>query len=597
MICLQCHVLHRIGTLLDRPEKKWEILPIVEVETGKDIPPVISSLLGQRGIISPEEIDKFLFPALDQLPSPEGMLGLPEAINILEEALAENAPVVIFGDYDADGITSSAVLYLFFKEIGLNVISYMPDRINEGYGLNKDALNRLRNIPEVVGKAPPVLVTVDCGISNYLEVDEAKRLGFKVIITDHHQPTSAGIPNADAVINPHQKNCLFPYRDLAGVGVAFYLVVGLRTRLAAKKFWQKGEGPNLKKYLDLVAIGSVADMVPLTGTNRIVVKAGLEVMRDTPRPGISSLMRQAGISSEGLDSIAISYMLAPRINAAGRVGDPGLAFQLLVADDSAEADKLAGKLEKANELRKEVAGKIFQEASLQADEQVGKGSRALVITGENWHHGVIGLVASRIANNYYRPTVVLSCDKKGMVRGSIRSIDDLNILEALDECSNFLEKYGGHKAAAGLSLNKSNLDKFTQNFKASVNRIIGDKDLTPTIRLNYKAPIHELFSDKFLKYYRKMEPFGKGNPEPLFGIEGDGIKLLDARKIGNDSLRFRIIHKGKSYNGVGFGMSYALPTVNNGAVELAFKIVRNDFRGVVNWEIRAEDIRSNSLTY
>ncbi len=577
------------------PEKKWEILPWEKEAHDNDFPAIISSLLFQRGINSSEEIERFLYPSLDQLPLPEGMLGLTEAVGILEDALEDNAPIVIYGDYDADGITSSAVLYLFLKEIGFSVTSYIPDRIQEGYGLHEDALNRLRSIPEIANRENPVLVTVDCGISSHSEVLKARELGFRIIITDHHQPPADGIPCADAVINPHQRNCSFPYRDLAGVGVAFYLIAGLRSRLSENGFWRTGSQPNLKKYLDLVAIGSVADMVPLTGANRVLVKAGLEVMREEPRPGILSLMNLAGISAEGLDSAAIAFLLAPRVNAAGRVGDPQLALELLMADDRNESERLAGKLEQDNMLRKKLAEEIFQEASLQASDQIEEGSNALILVGEDWHHGVIGIVASRIANIHYRPTVVMSCDEDGGIRGSIRSIEDLNILEILDkECAIFLEGYGGHKAAAGLSLKKENLNKFTKKFKSSVNSIIGDKDITPSICLNYKAPIDKLFSVEFLDYYQKLEPFGKGNPEPLFGIDGDDAKIFDARKIGSDSLRFRIKQNGNSYNGVAFGMAHMLTAIQQGPVDLAFRIVRNDFRGALNWEIRVEDIKAFS---
>ncbi|MEN8134529.1 MAG: single-stranded-DNA-specific exonuclease RecJ [Thermodesulfobacteriota bacterium] len=573
------------------PEKHWEFQPVGQRVVLDGIPSLISSLLAQRGFASCEDVEEFLNPSLSQLPLPTEMSGLAEAVAILEKGLADKTTVLIYGDYDADGITSTALLLSFFREIGLACCYYIPDRLTEGYGLNVEALQRVRSGPDLVDCQEPILITVDCGISAHAEVVEAQRLGFKVIVTDHHQPPPT-LPAAEAVINPHRKDCLFPYKELAGVGVAFYLVAALRARLLEKKYWPQGRQPNLKKYLDLVAIGSVADMVSLTGANRVMVKAGLEVMVDKPRPGVLALMKKAGISPASINSGHIGFQVAPRINAAGRVGDPRLAVELLVGEEPAKVAGYANELEDANKFRKELSEKIFQEACRQAEVQMEMGRKTLVLVNGDWHVGVAGLVASRIAKAYYRPVIVLVSGDKGLASGSVRSIDGINMFEVLEECSDLLEKFGGHKAAAGLTVKNKAIDDFSAKFEASVNRKIEGIDLRPTIRVNLRASINELMDDKFLEYYEKLEPFGHGNREPVFCNAGETVDLFGARKIGKDSMRFRLGKDGAAVSGVAFGMAHLLPTVKDGAVKLAFTITKNEFRGTSKWEVRAEDIKT-----
>ncbi len=579
------------------PEKKWQFLAVGEDLNLTGVPPMISALLSQQGLKTESEIEQFLAPTLAQLPSPDLMSGVVEASMILERAFREKTPVLIYGDYDADGITSTALLFSFFKELGLETHYYIPDRLTEGYGLKSETLQRLKSEYFLAETANPVLVTVDCGISNFDEVEEARRLGFTVIITDHHQPP-AEIPPADVVINPHQAGCDFPFKGLAGVGVAFYLAAGLRSLLASKDRWANGQPPNLKKYLDLVAVGSVADMVPLTGVNRILVKAGLEVLTDEPRPGLAALIKKAGIGNSSIGGGEIGFQIAPRINAAGRVGDPRLAVQLLVSKDPDEIKGLIDKLEAANNLRKELSEQVFQEACQQAEEQAGNGRKSIVIAGSDWPHGVVGLVAGRISNSYYRPTIVFSIDQAGLARGSARSIEEVNILAIISECADLLEKYGGHKGAAGLTLKSDNLVDFQEKFERAVDRIIGDFEFKPTIQVNLRASIGELLDRRFLEFYSKFEPFGFGNPEPVFCFRDQkSFSFTDLKRIGKDSLRFKVSEDGRIINGVAFGMAELLPVINNGEgeINMAFKICHNEFRGRTSWEIRAVDINSGVL--
>jgi single-stranded-DNA-specific exonuclease len=399
------------------------------------------------------------------------------------------------------------------------------------------------------------------------------------------------LPGAEAVINPHRTDCPFPFKELAGVGVAFYLAAALRSRLLEIKYWQPGQQPNLKKYLDLVAIGSVADMVPLTGANRIMVKAGLEVMAENPRPGIKILMENASISTSSLNSGQIGFQIAPRINAAGRVGNARLALELLIGKSSDEVVGVARELEKANNLRKELSERIFLEACQQAEIQMEMGRNTLVLVNDDWHVGVAGLIASKIVKLYCRPAIVLVGGGGGVATGSARSIGAINIFNVLEECSDLLKRFGGHKAAAGLSIKSELIEVFSERFEASVNRKIEEGDLQPTILVNLRASIDELLDLDFLAYYEKLEPFGQENQEPVFCNSEMAINLFDTRKIGRDSMRFRVGGKESAVNGVAFGMAHLLPAVINTPVSMLFKITKNEFRGVSNWEVRAVDIK------
>lgn len=557
------------------------------------MPPLISTLLAQRGIQTPENVANFLHPSLKQLPKPTGMAGLPEALALLARGLTEKTTVLVYGDYDADGITATALLLSFFREIGLPCCFYIPDRLTEGYGLSSEALQRLRISPDLTDCREPILLTVDCGISCHDEIKEAQRLGFKVIITDHHQPPQI-IPEADAVINPQVQECLFPYKDLAGVGVAFYLVVALRSQLLKNKYWPEGKEPNLKKYLDLVAIGTIADMVSLTGANRILVKAGLEVMAENPRPGIKALMEQADIATHTINSGHIGFQIAPRINAAGRVGNPREAVELLIGTKPDKAIAIARELESANRYRKELSEEIFQEAAALAEKSLENGNKTLVLAKKGWHLGVCGLVASRIAKKYYRPTVVMVPGDDGVARGSVRSIDEINILEIIEDCSDVLQRYGGHKAAAGLTLRNEAIATFAERFEAALTRKLNGVRLQPTILADLRATMDEIMDIKFLEYYEKMEPFGQGNSEPIFCNASKSLTISAARIIGRDSLRFQIDGKNGGVAGVAFGMAHLLPAVKEGAVTMLFKITKNSFRGTTKWEVRAEDIKSDT---
>ncbi|NTV12616.1 MAG: single-stranded-DNA-specific exonuclease RecJ [Desulfobulbaceae bacterium] len=574
---------------------KWEIIyspgdPSDSSVHPPAIPAPILAILANRGIIDAEEVQRFLYPSLDQLPSPHLLLGLDQAVTILVEARLRRIPVLIHGDYDADGVTATALLVKFFREIDLPVFYFIPDRINDGYGLNCDTLGMLRNRSGIVEHATPILLTVDCGITSVSEIAAAKSLGFRVIITDHHLP-ALELPEADAIINPHQPGCSFPFRELSGVGVAFYLAAGLRMELVKRGAWLDGSLPNLKKYLDLVAIGSVADMVPLRGVNRILVKAGLEVINQNPGPGITALLAQINQKVGKTTAETIAFYLAPRLNAVGRIGSAEVALWLLLADDEVLAGKLADALGRANQARKDMSDIIFSEACSQVESQIAEDDLALVVAGEGWHPGIVGLVASRLAREYSRPAVVFSLDGLGAARGSIRSVGDLDIFRCLQDCAGIIEKFGGHRQAAGLTIKIENLTEFKVEFAASVGKAINLTDMESRLEIDMAADPSEIMSDDILKYLLLLEPCGVGNPGPIFCFHPKGIKLVGVQKIGVGSMRFRVATNGREVKGVAFGRAEWISLAEKLPVRLAYKVYQSEYRGEVQWEIQAEDIK------
>lgn len=582
-----------------KTERRWEVIgselqhiPAQPIPNLEGIPTPILTILANRGITDPAEIKCFLAPSLDQLPSPQLLMGMDLAVAILVEARKSRTPVLIHGDYDADGVTATALLVKFFREIDLPVYHHIPDRF-AGYGLSLESLAILRNLPGIAEDPAPILLTVDCGISSIAEISTANALGFRVIVTDHHQP-GPELPSAAAIINPHQPGCTFPFRGLSGVGVAFYLAAGLRTELVRLGVWAKHEQPNLKKYLDLVAIGSVADMVPLRSVNRILVKVGLEVINRNPGPGLKAMLGQIGLVPGKVTAETIAFQLAPRLNAAGRIGSAKEALLLLLSEEEIPAKSLANSLGQANELRKELSEVMYNEARIQAESQLAEGRLVLVVASEGWHQGIAGLVASKLARDFWRPAVVLALDTEGLARGSVRSVGNFDILACLQECSDNLDKYGGHRAAAGVSLKTMNIPGFKANLAESVARKITLSDLEPRLEIDIAADPGELMHEVIWNYLKQLEPHGNGNPEPVFCCGPEGVKLSEVKKVGADSLKFKIRENGKGFAGIGFGMSAWASAAESEPLRLAYKIVLNNFRGAEQWELRIEDIKALS---
>ncbi len=410
--------------------------------------PLTAQLMINRDINDLVDANSFLKPDITNLHDPMLMKDMDKAVERLERALVDNERVAICGDYDVDGTTATALLKLFLTELGFSVLTHIPERITEGYGLGNASLKVLAD------KGVKVVITTDCGVSNYDETVFANSLGVDVIITDHHE-IPAKVPPALAIVNPRQAGCAFPFKGLAGVGVAFNLAMALRGHLREKGHISEASQPNLKKYLDLVSVGTVADMVPLRDENRIFVKYGIEQLKNTERPGMKALIDVSLIRDGQVSAEKISYQIAPRINAAGRVSRADIALELLTTTDTSKAEELATELDSINSERRSLEADITTEALSMIDPECK--DKGIVLFSENWHPGVIGIVASKLSGRFTKPTVMIALDKdigRGSARGGVANFD---LLGALSSCDKFLDKYGGHRAAAGLTISRENI--------------------------------------------------------------------------------------------------------------------------------------------
>ncbi|MFH7319497.1 single-stranded-DNA-specific exonuclease RecJ [Desulfurivibrio sp. D14AmB] len=544
------------------------------------LPQALVAVLWRRGLQDEAEISAFLYPNLQELPDPDLMRGMREASTITAAAVEEGRPIVIYADYDADGVTAGALLYLFLRRLGHRNLHYLlPHRITDGYGVHAHLLAAMAQKLATEEGGNPLLITVDCGISDHQAVTAAKELGYTVIITDHHRPP-ATLPPAAAILNPHQAGCPFPYKDLAGVGVAFYLLMGLRRRLV-----QKGRPaeklPNLKEYLDLVALGTIADMVSVRGINRILVKAGLTILATGGRPGLAALRAVAGIGGQLLSTTDISFQLAPRINAAGRIATPETAFRLLISQSPAEAADLAADLEEMNRRRRELSERITAEVKEKITKDQADTANILIYSSAEWHPGVLGIAATRLSREYQRPAILFSLED-GVARGSGRSVADLDLLAAVTSCQEWLTGYGGHAAALGLSLDQGQLAAFSRQLDQEIGRKMAEIPPSPPTEPDWFFPDGRL-DPRLLEIYPLLEPFGPGNPEPLFGVQG---KLEQPGIVGGNHLRFRWRQPGLTCSGIAFGHGADLLPLSHQTMELTFAFQRNNYHGHANWQMR-----------
>lgn len=584
---------------IDFPEKIWRQRPwnekdCLQLAATMNIPLEIAAILNQRGISDPDAIEAFLHPRLDHLPSPMTMKGMAIAVKMLSEAIVarHSYPILIYGDYDVDGITGVAVLYNFLRLVGIDADYYIPNRLTEGYGLNSEAIRRLHRQyknTDIRQGVKPILITVDCGISNIDEVRVANELGFSVIVTDHHQPKDL-LPEAVAILNPLQQDCQFPFKELAGVGVVFYLVMGLRNNLKQMGFWQKNDSiPNLKEYLDLVALGTIADIVSLLGVNRIFVKAGLEVLSNTSRIGLKHLMEKTGIFDNVLSIENIAFQICPRINAAGRIGNADIAFRLLVSESESEVSELIIDIENANLQRKNYANLVYESAQALAKSSIINGNCSLVLGNSDWHQGVLGIAAAKITNLYNRPTLLFRFEEH-VAKGSGRAMQGLNLNEILRCCSEYLINYGGHDSAIGCTIDKKKFNLFAEKFEMELKKRTSGKTLQAVLWIDLKLQPSKLNSAFFLKHYKMLEPFGKDNEEPIF-ICSKASKLFRPRQVGKDSLKFIWQEENFSCSGYGFGFADFIHSLEKNKALIAYKLRNNMFRGINRWELKTEDIR------
>ncbi|MBJ6723565.1 single-stranded-DNA-specific exonuclease RecJ [Geomesophilobacter sediminis] len=541
------------------------------------IPALEARILANRGIVDPEVADLFLCPALKALHDPMTLTGMPAAVERLAQAVSRGETVCVHGDYDVDGVTSVALLISFFEEIGLNAFPYIPKRLTEGYGLSDLGVEAAR----VRGTA--VMVTVDCGISSVAEALLCRGAGIDLIVTDHHAPPET-LPDAYAVINPHQTGCQYPFKELAGVGVAFNLLVALRARLRRDGHFPPGKEPDLRRYLDLVALGTIADVVPLLGLNRVLVSYGLKELTAEKRVGIKALKEVSGATGE-VGCGAVGFRLAPRLNAAGRLEDAALGLKLLLTEDPDQAREIAQQLDDSNAQRQALERAMLEEARQMLTSGAYKGRKSIVLASEEWHPGVIGIVASRIAEMFHRP-VVLFALQNGAGRGSGRSISRFHLLDAIRECEEHLVRFGGHSHAAGLSIEESRLERFIEEFEAAAGRVLDDDLLTP--RLYYDAEITPRDLDLALpERLERLKPFGMGNPEPLFLLRG--ATVVSTRVLKGGHLKLDLSCGGKRLEAIAFGLAEREPAGNR--LDLVFAPTVNVWNGRTRLQLVVKDFR------
>lgn len=478
---------------------------------------IIARALINRGINTVPKVGAFLSTDLDSLHDPYLMKGMDQAVERILEAVKCKDKICVYGDYDVDGITSTFLMIRTLKELGSDAVYYIPNRIEEGYGLSISSMDKIKEL------GVNLIVTVDCGIRSNEVVDYAQSLGMEVIVTDHHE-CEGELPKALSIVNPHQPECSYPHKDLAGVGVAYKLVSALLSRAGNNTF--------AKEMLDIVSIGTIADVVPLLDENRIIVKNGLDRIKNTNNEGIKALLEVCGLSGKELNAYNVAFMLAPRINAAGRIADASECVELLLTNSAGRAMEIAKKLDSDNKERQAIENEILNNAAaiIEKTADVDK-DRVLVLGNENWHIGVVGIVASRLVDKFYLPTFIMSIDGE-FSKGSARSIPGFNLFEAMSKHSDIFEKYGGHEMAAGFTIKTERMDELRNSMNYEAECAMGKEKLLPEVLVDYKLVPGDINLNT-VRQLKVLEPFGIGNPSPLFVYRG--LKVLSSRAVGNES--------------------------------------------------------------
>ncbi|QSZ26723.1 single-stranded-DNA-specific exonuclease RecJ [Aceticella autotrophica] len=530
----------------------------------------IAKTLINRGYEDLKDIKKFLYPDINELYDPNLLDGITKAVSIIKEHIKKNNKITIYGDYDVDGITAISVLYKTLKLLNADVDYYIPERLQEGYGINLSAIDK------IFTNGTKLIITVDCGISSIKEVERAKSYGMDIIITDHHEVPEV-MPEATVVLNPHIKNSTYPFKDLAGVGVSFKLCAALI-------------GKEAYKFLDIVCLGTVADIVPLKGENRIIVKEGLKALNNTNNIGLKALIKTAKLENTQIDTYHVGFIIAPRLNAAGRLKSAVSCVKLLTTEDEKEAEDLSQYLDNENVLRQQIEKEILDEAVKLVEEGIDLNrEKVILLQNENWHPGVIGIVSSRITEKYSRPSIIISV-KDGIGKGSGRSIKGFNLYEALKACSIYLEKYGGHEMAAGITINMCKFDEFKEKINKYADEKLSDVDLVPTINIDTEIKNEDIDIDA-VKQINLLSPFGNGNPNPVYEIKDMIISRISY--VGNNNhLKITAVKKGFIYEIIGFGMGNGENKFKEGQhINVVGNLQINTWNNIENIQINAKDIR------
>ena len=544
------------------------------------INPIISKILTSRNIQTTDEAKKYFSPSLKDLHNPFKMKGMQEGVHRLIKAIYAQEKVAIYGDYDADGVTSVALLFKFLHDLGLTVTYYIPNRIEEGYGLHVKALD------DIKVSGAKLIITVDCGISDYEEVSYAKSIGMDVIILDHHE-IPGSLPDAVAAINPHRHDCQFPFKHLAAVGIVFNFLIALRGKLRQEGFWTKKRYPNLKQYLDLVALGTIGDISPLLDENRIFTKIGLELISEGARVGVRALKEVCGIEYQPVDTSRVSFTLLPRINAAGRIASPDDAVRLLLTEDYNEARTLAMKLDDFNRKRQALEKAILHDI-LKELESAGNTEdlSSLVFASADWHPGVIGIVASRLVDRFCRPTILISV-KDGIGKGSGRSIADFNIYQGLKKCESMLLAFGGHQYAAGISIRVDEIKEFAKLLDKVIRQDADVSQFVSQTRIEAECKLKDINFD-LLSQINMLAPFGSKNPEPIMCARN--VNVTSPSVVGNNHLRIKVSEAGFSCDSIWFSKGQFRHSLSGTPLDIAFTPQINDWNKSGDIQLKMKDI-------
>ena len=562
-------------------KKKWLLREfdkarVLEISKNFQISPLTSIILYNRGIREDEAIKKFLSKDLGVMYDPFLMRDMDKAVERIYAAKNSGEKITIYGDYDVDGITAIAILYKHLKELGISVDYYVPDRMQEGYGVNRDALDKIK----LSGSS--LIITVDTGITAVEECEYARQIGLDVIVTDHHECKEV-IPDAYAAIDPKRKDCSYPFKSLAGVGVVFKLIQALAENDTIDTL--------MEKYSDLMCLGTVADISPLVDENRVIVTEGLKRFKNTKNVGLKALI-DVSTNGKAITTSTIGYIIAPRINASGRLGCASNSVELFLTDDKNRANELANYLCEENSLRQQTEQKMFKEALdyLESHPEV-KEDDIIVIPHENWHHGIVGIVSSKITEKFYKPSILFAIDGDE-AKGSGRSVSGFNLFDTLENCTDLLEKFGGHELAAGLTIKASNIEAFRKRINEYAKGHISETMLTPTIMIDaaIKAPFITI---ETVRDINNLQPFGVDNPTPAFMVRKIKIHKISVMSEGKH-LRMTLLKDGKYLDSVGFGMGEYYHHLEEGDyIDVAFALDINDYKGFQNVQLILKDIKKS----
>ncbi len=559
-------------------QKLWKIAtanPLLQSRLAKasNIHPIISQVLSNRGVNTINEAENFLKADLSALHDPFDLEDMHKAVERIKKAAEKKEKVIIVSDYDVDGVTSCAVLILALRKLNIKPYHHIPHRVNEGYGISEKAINYAKE------KKVSLLISLDCGIANFEELKQLKKLNIDTIVVDHHRPIEDKLPSAFAIINPKKSSCGYPFEDLASVGLVYKLIEALFER-------------GLKDHLDLVALGTVADVMSLQGENRILVKEGLKEINTTNRIGLKALIDVCKLKGKTIVPGFIGYILGPRINASGRIDSAEKALKLLLSEDAQEAEELASQLNTYNRQRQKIESDILKEALNLVEREVNfKEHSVIVLSRKGWHHGVLGIIASKISDKFYRPTIIISVDEKEG-KGSARSIEKFHIFDAISKCADTLLGFGGHKYAAGITVEADKIDIFRDAINEVARNTLSKDDLFPVLKVDAQVPL-SMLNLKIAYSIEELAPFGIGNPKPVFCSRNIKVKSQPVI-LGRDTIKFWVTDGKLTAQVIGFGMADVLNIVANAKhVDIAYSVSVDTWQSDPQIQLELKDVKAS----